>query len=88
MSSSDQQESPRVDGPLQVLYCQSEHDFHHSTSVTDGYPSLSVCTFPPEYCEFGSSLTRCKEWLQGAHPQLFDRYYSDGKHRFQYYLGQ
>ncbi|KAH7887242.1 translation initiation factor SUI1 [Phlebopus sp. FC_14] len=36
-----------------------------------------VCTFPPEYCEFGSSLTRCKEWLQEAHPQLYDKYYSD-----------
>ncbi|KAG2142735.1 eukaryotic translation initiation factor 1-like protein [Suillus bovinus] len=36
-----------------------------------------ICTFPPEYCEFGSSLTRCKEWLQGAHAQLFDKYYSD-----------
>lgn len=39
-----------------------------------------VCTFPLEYCEFGSSLTRCKEWLQGEHPQLFDKYYSDGEH--------
>ncbi|KIM78290.1 hypothetical protein PILCRDRAFT_824503 [Piloderma croceum F 1598] len=36
-----------------------------------------VCTFPPEYCEFGSSLTRCKEWLQEEHPDLFDKYYSD-----------
>ncbi|OAX35327.1 density-regulated protein DRP1 [Rhizopogon vinicolor AM-OR11-026] len=36
-----------------------------------------ICTFPPEYCEFGSSLTRCKEWLQGANSQLFDKYYSD-----------
>ncbi|KAG1837497.1 translation initiation factor SUI1 [Suillus subalutaceus] len=36
-----------------------------------------ICTFPPEYCEFGSSLTRCKEWLQGAHSQLFEKYYSD-----------
>ncbi|KAG0700934.1 translation initiation factor SUI1 [Suillus ampliporus] len=36
-----------------------------------------ICTFPPEYCEFGSSLTRCKEWLQGAHTQLFEKYYSD-----------
>jgi hypothetical protein len=25
-------------------------------------------------------LTRCKEWLQGAHSQLFEKYYSDGKH--------
>ncbi|KAG8219080.1 eukaryotic translation initiation factor 1-like protein [Butyriboletus roseoflavus] len=36
-----------------------------------------ICTFPPEYCEFGSSLTRCKEWLQAAHPQLFEKYYSE-----------
>ncbi|KAG2073355.1 density-regulated protein DRP1 [Suillus decipiens] len=36
-----------------------------------------ICTFPPEYCEFGSSLTRCKEWLQGESPQLFEKYYSD-----------
>ncbi|KAF5380828.1 hypothetical protein D9615_003940 [Tricholomella constricta] len=37
----------------------------------------SVCSFPPEYCEFGSSLTRCKEWLKENHPDLFDKYYSD-----------
>ncbi|THH10510.1 hypothetical protein EW145_g1267 [Phellinidium pouzarii] len=37
----------------------------------------AVCTFPPEYCEFGTSLTRCKEWLQAEHPDLYDRYYSD-----------
>jgi len=36
-----------------------------------------VCTFPPEYCEFGASLTRCKEWLKETHPDLFDKYYSD-----------
>ncbi|KAJ7209408.1 translation initiation factor SUI1 [Mycena rebaudengoi] len=37
----------------------------------------SVCTYPPEYCEFGASLTRCKEWLQEEHSALFIRYYSD-----------
>ncbi|KAG9317902.1 density-regulated protein DRP1 [Chiua virens] len=36
-----------------------------------------ICTFPPEYCEFGSSLTRCKEWLHAEHPQLSERYYSE-----------
>ncbi|KAG6373899.1 eukaryotic translation initiation factor 1-like protein [Boletus reticuloceps] len=36
-----------------------------------------ICTFPPEYCEFGSSFTRCKEWLHAAHPQLFEKYYSE-----------
>ncbi|KAJ7281738.1 translation initiation factor SUI1 [Mycena rebaudengoi] len=38
----------------------------------------AVCTYPPEYCEFGASLTRCKDWLREEHPSLFDRYYSDG----------
>ncbi|CAE6477986.1 unnamed protein product [Rhizoctonia solani] len=37
---------------------------------------LSVCSFPPEYCEFGSSVTKCKAWLQEAHSELFDKYYS------------
>jgi len=36
-----------------------------------------VCAFPPEYCEFGSHLTRCKEWLAEAHPELFQKYYSE-----------
>ncbi|TFK68779.1 density-regulated protein DRP1 [Pluteus cervinus] len=36
-----------------------------------------VCTFPLEYCEFGSSLTRCKDWLKEADSDLFDKYYSE-----------
>ncbi|CCO27506.1 Translation machinery-associated protein 22 [Rhizoctonia solani AG-1 IB] len=37
----------------------------------------SVCSFPPEYCEFGSSVTKCKTWLQETHSELFDKYYSE-----------
>ncbi|TDL28965.1 density-regulated protein DRP1 [Rickenella mellea] len=37
----------------------------------------AVCTLPTEYCEFGSSLTRCKEWLQKSHPDLYEQYYSE-----------
>ncbi|CAE6474934.1 unnamed protein product [Rhizoctonia solani] len=37
----------------------------------------SVCSFPPEYCEFGSSVTKCKAWLQETHPDLFEKYYSE-----------
>ncbi|KAF7369312.1 Translation machinery-associated protein 22 [Mycena venus] len=37
----------------------------------------AVCTYPPEYCEFGASLTRCKEWLKEEHSDLFDKYYSE-----------
>ncbi|KAF9501016.1 density-regulated protein DRP1 [Pleurotus eryngii] len=36
-----------------------------------------VCTYPVEYCEFGSSLTKCKEWLKEEHPEQFDKYYSE-----------
>ncbi|KAL5528373.1 TMA22 [Sanghuangporus sanghuang] len=37
----------------------------------------AVCSYPPEYCEFGEHLTRCKEWLKENHPDLYDRYYSE-----------
>ncbi|TFL05446.1 translation initiation factor SUI1 [Pterulicium gracile] len=37
----------------------------------------AVCSFPPEYCEFGSRFTKCKEWLNDAHPDLFSQYYSE-----------
>jgi density-regulated protein DRP1 len=37
----------------------------------------SVCTFPPEYCEFGSRFTKCKEWLSDNHPDLYNKYYSE-----------
>ncbi|KIK63128.1 hypothetical protein GYMLUDRAFT_41447 [Collybiopsis luxurians FD-317 M1] len=36
-----------------------------------------VCTFPVEYCEFGSSLTRCKEWLRESNLDAFNKYYSE-----------
>jgi len=42
---------------------------------------MSVCTFPIEYCEFGSSITRCKEWLREVNPELFDGLYSDGEYK-------
>ncbi|KAF8324588.1 translation initiation factor SUI1, partial [Cantharellus anzutake] len=36
-----------------------------------------VCGFPPEYCEFGSSVTRCKKWLEETHPDIYPNYYSE-----------
>ncbi|KAF9534649.1 translation initiation factor SUI1 [Crepidotus variabilis] len=36
-----------------------------------------VCTFPLEYCEFGSSLTKCKEWLKDEDEDLYNKYYSE-----------
>ncbi|KAJ6558651.1 hypothetical protein B0H10DRAFT_2240817 [Mycena sp. CBHHK59/15] len=39
--------------------------------------TCTVCTCPPEYCDLGASLTKCKDWLKGEHLDLFDKYYSD-----------
>ncbi|KAL8281543.1 hypothetical protein RQP46_006227 [Phenoliferia psychrophenolica] len=36
-----------------------------------------VCSYPPEYCEFSSRSSKCKQWLQDAHPSLYSKYYSD-----------
>lgn len=36
-----------------------------------------VCSFPPEYCEFGVLLKRCKEWLAENEQALFDQLYSE-----------
>ena len=33
---------------------------------------------PVEYCEFGSSLTRCKEWLKEENEALYNKFYSEG----------
>lgn len=36
-----------------------------------------VCSFPPEYCEFGVSFKRCREWLHENNEELFNSLYSD-----------
>lgn len=36
-----------------------------------------VCSYPPEYCEFGLSFNRCKQWLQENHAEVFNGLYSD-----------
>ncbi|KAH7918478.1 hypothetical protein BV22DRAFT_907741 [Leucogyrophana mollusca] len=61
MSSSDQQVQSQDPQPTQPV-----HVFY-----------CKVCTFPVEYCEFGSSLTRCKEWLSEDNAAMFDKFYSD-----------
>ncbi|KAM0751892.1 density-regulated protein DRP1 [Meredithblackwellia eburnea MCA 4105] len=35
-----------------------------------------ICSFPPEYCEFSSKSSKCKQWLSDTHPSLFTKYYS------------
>ncbi|RKP22336.1 translation initiation factor SUI1 [Syncephalis pseudoplumigaleata] len=38
-----------------------------------------VCTLPPEYCEFGSSLAKCQQWLKEHHEDLFEQLYGDAQ---------
>lgn len=33
------------------------------------------CTFPPEYCSFGSSASKCRAWLVAEHPDLAEKIY-------------
>ncbi|ANB12451.1 Tma22p [Sugiyamaella lignohabitans] len=35
-----------------------------------------VCSFPPEYCEFGGVAKRCREWLEKEHPDMYQKLYS------------
>jgi len=77
----------------QVLYCEGRStplsiDEYRLLIESIGYSNTghsdsiisdrAVCTLPPEYCEFGSHLTKCKAWLQEAHPELYEQYYSEG----------
>ncbi|RGB43630.1 translation machinery-associated protein 22 [Rhizophagus diaphanus] len=45
-----------------------------STAVQVIY--CGVCSLPPEYCEYGPTLSKCKEWLQEKQSELFDKLYS------------
>ncbi|PWW79367.1 eIF1-like protein [Tuber magnatum] len=30
----------------------------------------AICTLPPEYCEFGTTSKKCREWLEMNHSEL------------------
>ncbi|KAI5970069.1 TMA22 [Candida margitis] len=34
-----------------------------------------VCSYPPEFCEFGISLAKCQQWLQSNHADLYSKLY-------------
>ncbi|MBW0481332.1 hypothetical protein O181_021047 [Austropuccinia psidii MF-1] len=34
-----------------------------------------TCSFPVEYCEYGPSISKCKDWLSKENPELFDKLY-------------
>ncbi|KAG5657087.1 hypothetical protein KAF25_001676 [Fusarium avenaceum] len=35
-----------------------------------------VCTLPPEYCEYGGTAKKCREWLEKNEPELYSRIWS------------
>ncbi|SNX87245.1 related to Translation machinery-associated protein 22 [Melanopsichium pennsylvanicum] len=37
----------------------------------------AVCTFPPEYCEFGPSPSKCRTWLHDHQPELYSKLWSE-----------
>lgn len=37
----------------------------------------AICTFPPEYCEFGPAPSKCRSWLESAHPDLYTKIWSE-----------
>ena len=73
-------DAPSVPQPVQVLYCAGKSNPLISPTYWSSTEQnhQSVCSYPPEYCEFGEHLTRCKEWLKDSHPDLYDTYYSEG----------
>ncbi|PVU99206.1 hypothetical protein BB559_000917 [Furculomyces boomerangus] len=34
-----------------------------------------VCTFPPEYCEFGAMRNKCEQWLSENHKEIHEQLY-------------
>ncbi|RIA95281.1 translation initiation factor SUI1 [Glomus cerebriforme] len=47
-----------------------------SVSIAKQVIYCGVCSLPPEYCEYGATLNKCKEWLREKHSDLFDNLYS------------
>lgn len=35
-----------------------------------------VCSLPPEYCEFQPSVAKCKDWLEQADTELFNKIFA------------
>lgn len=34
-----------------------------------------MCSYPPEFCEFGISLAKCQQWLQSNHSEIYAKLY-------------
>ncbi|CAG8698448.1 15729_t:CDS:2 [Cetraspora pellucida] len=66
----------------QVIYCGSKDSYllsfwRPSMNLNVSRLNATVCSLPPEYCEFGPTLDKCKKWLQEKQPEMFDKLYSE-----------
>ncbi|WAQ84871.1 hypothetical protein PtA15_5A444 [Puccinia triticina] len=58
---------------IKPLYCQSPSHTPPFLRNKDTHPSLPVCSFPPEYCEYGTSISKCKKWLTEHDEELYEK---------------
>ncbi|KAI0782586.1 density-regulated protein DRP1 [Abortiporus biennis] len=82
MASTSDDTVKQAIAPLEVTYCEGACLATLKTSkfegiVDDPLCCNAVCTFPLEYCEFGSSFTKCKDRLKADDPDLYEKYYSE-----------
>lgn len=47
------------------------------TRILKDITYCGICSMPPEYCEFGSKLTKCKPWLKEKDAKLFAKLYGE-----------
>ncbi|KXS13694.1 density-regulated protein DRP1 [Gonapodya prolifera JEL478] len=48
-----------------------------TTRVLKSILYCSICSYPPELCEWGGSLEKCKAWLRDSHPDTFEKLYGE-----------
>lgn len=61
--SADVEAAPNAEAPVSVPAREVQY--------------CEICTFPYEYCEYGSSLTKCKANLEAKNPALYAQLYSE-----------
>jgi hypothetical protein len=49
----------------------------NSLKVISNIIYCRICTLPPEFCEYGTTLNKCKSWLEENDHPLYCALYSD-----------
>ncbi len=71
---------------LHLIEEYSHHGGHRSPEAGPSVPTgpqpreviyCAICTFPPEYCEFGPRPSKCRTWLHDHQPELYSKIWSE-----------